>query len=84
MKLHTERILKEVCKELAVGKITADPYWRGEQKNACRYCDYAAACQFEEGRGGDCRRWLPHLDGQEFWDQLERRESEPPSGPTES
>ena len=72
LKLHTERILREVCRELAAGKITADPFWRGEQSNACRYCDYAAACHFEEGRGGDCRRWLPRVDARRFWEQVEQ------------
>ena len=47
--------------EDAAGNIAADPFWRGPEKNACRWCDYAAACHFEEGRGGDCRRWLPQV-----------------------
>ena len=72
LKRHTEQIMKEVCHEMAVGKITADPYWRGDQKNACLYCDYYAACHFEEGRGGDCKRWLPKVDGRGFWERLER------------
>ena len=41
------------------------------EKNACRFCDYAAACLFEEGRGGDCRRWLPSVKSRDFWKQLE-------------
>ena len=60
--------------ELAAGNITADPYWRGPEKNACRFCDYAAACHFEEGRGGDCRRWLPSVTTKEFWERVEGRE----------
>ncbi len=74
LKRHTERVLAQVCQELAAGKITADPFWRGEQKNACRYCDYAAACHFEDGRGGDCRRWLPKVDSRRFWEQVERQD----------
>ena len=27
---------------------------------------------FEEGRGGDCRRWLPGVKAQEFWENVER------------
>ena len=53
---------------------SADPFWRGPEKNACRYCDYAAACHFEEGRGGDCRRWLPQVKSEEFWENVEREE----------
>jgi ATP-dependent helicase/nuclease subunit B len=71
---HIQRILGDICQELARGDISADPFWRGPEKNACRYCDYAAACQFEEGRRGDCRRWLPSVGAQEFWENLKQTE----------
>ena len=71
---HVARVLEEICQELAAGNIAADPFWRGPEKNACRWCDYAAACHFEEGRGGDCRRWLPGVKAQEFWDRMEGEE----------
>lgn len=69
---HIDTILANVGKELAAGVIHADPYWRGPDHNACRWCEYAAACQFEEGKGGDCRRWLPTVTGAEFWSNLEQ------------
>lgn len=68
---HIQRVLEDICQELASGSIAADPFWRGPEKNACRFCDYAAACHFEPGRGGDCKRWLPHVDAQTFWKQIE-------------
>ena len=68
---HIERVLEDICKELASGNIAADPFWRGPEKNACRFCEYGAACLFEDGRGGDCRRWLPNLSNREFWEQIE-------------
>ena len=71
---HTHRILEDIAKEIAAGNIAADPFWRGEQQNACRWCDYADACQFREGVGGDRRRWLPKVKGEEFWDRLEQGE----------
>lgn len=67
---HTRQALEDVARELAAGKITADPFWRGERKNACMWCDYAAACQFREGCGGDKRRWLSTLSPEEFWTQV--------------
>ncbi len=67
---HVQRVLEDICQELAGGSIAADPFWRGPEKNACRFCDYAAACHFEPGRGGDCKRWLPHVSAQEFWEQI--------------
>ena len=68
---HIRRILDEIGSELAAGKITADPYWRGPEQNACKYCDYVSACHFEPGRGSDLRRWLPKVKGEKFWEQLE-------------
>ncbi len=66
---HTRKILGEVAAELAAGNIAADPFWRGPQQNACQYCDYAAACQFREGK--DRRRWFPKVEPEEFWENLE-------------
>ena len=68
---HIQRVLEDICRELASGSIAADPFWRGPEKNACRFCDYAAACHFEPGRGGDCKRWLPYVSAEEFWEQVE-------------
>ena len=71
---HIQATLRDICREIAEGNISADPFWRGPEKNACRYCDYAAACHFEEGHGGDCRRWLPQVKSEEFWENVEREE----------
>ena len=73
---HIQTVLEEICRELARGDITADPYWRGPDKNACRYCEYAAACQFEEGRSGDCRRWMPTVKAGQFWENISQPQSE--------
>ena len=67
---HIQKVLEDICLELAKGSIAADPFWRGPDKNACRFCDYAAACHFEPGHGGDCKRWLPHVSAEEFWAQV--------------
>lgn len=68
---HTRHILQEVGEELAAGNISADPFWRTPEHNACRWCEYAAACHFEEGRGSDRRRYLPAVKGEEFWAAVE-------------
>ncbi len=73
---HIDKLLNAICSEVAAGSITADPYWRGPERNACLYCDFAAACHFEEGRGDDKRRWLPTVKNQEFWSRLEENETE--------
>ena len=73
---HTGHILNAIAAELAAGNISADPFWRGPQHNACQWCDYAAACQFREGVGGDRRRWLPSVRAAEFWMGLEEKEAD--------
>ena len=72
---HTDRILREIGQELAAGNIAADPFWRGSQHNACQWCEYAAACHFEEGRGGDRRRWLPTVKGEAFWEAVDKEQA---------
>ena len=48
------------------------PSGGGRRRTPASCCDYAAACHFEEGRGGDRRRWLPGVKAQEFWENVER------------
>ena len=67
---HLQRTLEEICRELAEGNIAADPFWRGPEHNACQWCAYAAACHFEEGKGGDRKRWLPAVKGEAFWEAV--------------
>lgn len=71
---YVKQVLRDLAGEMARGTITADPFWRGEQKNACLYCDYAAACQFREGRGGDRRRRIKSMKQAQFWAELDRKE----------
>ena len=73
---HTRQVLEDIAAELAAGSIAADPFWRGPQHNACQWCDYAAACQFRDGVGGDRRRWLPSVKAEEFWEKVA---GEPPA-----
>ena len=74
LKLHVGQILSEICLELKSGEIGADPFWRGPNRNACLYCEYAAACHFEECLGEDRRRWIPSVSNEAFWAYLEEQE----------
>ena len=67
--------LRRAAEELARGNIDADPFWRGADKNACRWCDYQAACHFEEGCG-DARRFRRGVSAKEFWQWIVKREEE--------
>ena len=67
--------LRAAAGELAAGNIDADPYWQGADKTPCRWCDYKAACHFEEGCG-DRRRFRRGVKAAEFWDWMDRREED--------
>ena len=53
--------LRAMAGEIRSGSITADPYYKSARENACLYCDYASACRFAPGEGGDGRRYLEPL-----------------------
>ncbi len=55
---HTGRILEEIGRSWPPAH-RRRPLLAGPDHNACQWCEYAAACHFEEGRGGDRRRFLP-------------------------
>ena len=65
--------------ELAAGNIDADPYWHNADRNPCRWCDYKAACHFEEGCG-DARRYRRGVKAAEFWAWLARGEEDESDG----
>ena len=71
--------LERAAGELAAGNIDADPYWHSADKNPCRWCDYKAACHFEEGCG-DARRFRKGVKAAEFWRWLAQREEEKKHG----
>ncbi|MDE6281763.1 MAG: PD-(D/E)XK nuclease family protein, partial [Oscillospiraceae bacterium] len=67
--------LKRAAGELAAGNINADPYWHNADKNPCRWCDYRAACHFEEGCG-DAKRYRRGVRAAEFWNWLAGQEED--------
>ncbi len=64
--------LEQIAAEMAAGNIDADPYWRSQDVNACRWCDYAEACHFEECFG-DKKVWQKPVHANEFWENLEKQ-----------
>lgn len=71
--------LRSAAGGLAEGNIDADPYWHSSDKNPCRWCDYRAACHFEEGCG-DLRRYRRGIGAAEFWAWLAHREEDEDHG----
>ncbi len=67
--------LKKAAGQMAEGNVDADPFWHDEMHNACRWCEYKAACHFEECCG-DRRRSRKGLSSGEFWEHLTGKEGE--------
>ena len=68
---HIKKELGGMAKQLRAGSIAADPWYRSRQDNACLNCDYAAACAFRDGQGGEQSRYLAKLSTEEVWARME-------------
>ena len=68
---HIKKSLGEMAGELRRGSIAADPYYRGQQENACINCDYFDACHFADGTNGESCRYLAKLRPDRVWSMLE-------------
>ena len=73
---HVEDTLRAMAGEIRAGSIEADPCWKDAQENACLWCDYASACRFADGEGGDRRRYLPKLKASQVWEMMEGAEED--------
>lgn len=73
---YVERMLEAIVRDLRGGVIDADPCYANESDNACTYCEFAWACNFSDGEGGDRRRPIRPVKREEFFEEI-RRESAP-------
>ena len=64
-------MLETIAGELRGGVIDADPCYVSESDNACTYCEFASACHFTEGEGGDRRKPLRPVKPEEFWGRID-------------
>lgn len=70
---YVTEALSRAAGEMAAGDIAADPFWHDPNHNACRWCDYRAACHFEECCG-DRKRRRKAMSAARFWAELEGKE----------
>lgn len=71
---YVERLLHDIAAEVRSGVIDADPCCHDESDSVCRFCDWAGACHFEDGRRGDRLRYIRKVTAAEFWQELEGEE----------
>ncbi|MBQ4426725.1 MAG: PD-(D/E)XK nuclease family protein [Oscillospiraceae bacterium] len=62
---HIDSLIAAMGDEVRRGSITADPYFKGVQDNACLYCDYFGACHFRVASADDRFRFTPSLKAPE-------------------
>lgn len=65
---YTQKKLLEMGRALRQGRCEADPY-QYNNRDACEWCDYRAACRFDES-AGDQKRVLRKLDNEEVWERI--------------
>ena len=70
--LYVEEQLRRMVRELSAGNIDADPWARSEQDSACTYCEFAPACHFENGRGGDRIEYICATGAEQLWEHVDR------------
>ncbi len=70
---YVDRLMHRIARELRDGDIDADPRCRSEEDTPCRYCAWASACQFEDGRGTDRMRYITPVKPAEFWAEIEEK-----------
>ena len=72
---HVEKQLHDIAKEIRDGNIDADPCCKNEEDTPCRYCDWASACHFADGKNGDHLRLILPLRSDEFWKLMDEEET---------
>ena len=68
---HIDETLRDMAKELRAGSVEADPWYRSQTDTACRFCDYAAACHFNEK--DDRIRYVTKLRPQQVWELMAKK-----------
>jgi ATP-dependent helicase/nuclease subunit B len=64
---YIETLLHQIGDEVRQGNIDADPCCHNEDDRFCRFCDWANACHFQDGRDGDHLRYILPVKQEEFW-----------------
>ena len=68
---YVDDLLGKIAKELSEGNIDADPCGSSESDNACTYCEFASACHFVDGEGGDHMELIHPVTQEEFWSHVD-------------
>lgn len=73
---HVEDRTAEVVKRISDGEIEAHPSTHTNDRSACDYCDFRAACKFDPSGGKDGEKVLNKVGDKAFWEELAGKEGE--------
>ncbi len=73
---YVETLLHDIAGEVRRGNIDADPCCHTEEDSPCRYCEWAPACHFQDGRDGDRLTYILPVKPEEFWREIEGKEAD--------
>jgi len=69
---YVDKLLERIALELKNGNIDADPCGRGEDDNACTYCEFASACHFMEADERDHMEMIRPVSPADFWQHVDK------------
>ncbi len=68
---YTNKIIKQISKEILDGRIELKPYYDMKEKNTpCRYCEYRSICQFNPKFKGNDYKYIGTKSKQEILDEI--------------
>ena len=70
VEFHVRRTLGKLADTVWSGVIAPDPFWRGDEHNACRWCPYRSVCRVDSGEIP--LRRLRAVSRSEFWNEMEK------------
>ena len=73
---YVETLLHDIAREVRGGNIDADPCCHTEEDSPCRYCEWAPACHFQDGRDRDHFHYILPVKPEDFWQELNGKEAD--------
>ena len=68
---YTNKIIKQISKEIVEGKIDLKPYYSMKEKNTpCRFCEYKSICQFNPKFKGNDYKFVENRNKQDILDSI--------------
>lgn len=72
LKGYVFRLIGNMVDEIASGLVDPNPYTRGPERSACKWCPYGPVCAKDREQG---RRNYKTMSAQRFWEEIEKEAS---------